>query len=96
MDKYKSKKEASVSNEIAFLTEVQLDILVFPFVQNKDNQYSDSHLDNTSLFLKQREVTLIAKRSATRGAEFVPITMGIPTICIFSSDPNLINSLSNK
>ena len=36
---------------LLYLTEVQLDMPVFHFFQNKDYQYSDSHLDNTSLFL---------------------------------------------
>ena len=45
MDKSKSKKKASVSDEFASFTEVQLDISDLPLVQNKDYQYSVSHLD---------------------------------------------------
>ena len=39
MDKSKSKNWDSVSKEFAFLTEVQWDISVLPFVRNKDYQY---------------------------------------------------------
>ena len=62
-----TKRGLWYQTNLLYLTEVQLDIPVFPFVQNKDYQYSDSHLDNTSLFFKQREVSLITKKSASRG-----------------------------
>ena len=44
IDKFKSKKGASVSDELAN-TEIQFDISDFPFVQNTDYQYSVSYLD---------------------------------------------------
>ena len=39
IDKFKSKNEASVSVELALLTEVPWDISDLPFVQIKDYQY---------------------------------------------------------
>ena len=39
MDKSKSKKGASVSEEFACSTGVQCDISDLPFLQNKDYQY---------------------------------------------------------
>ena len=44
----------------------------------------------------QNEVSLITKKtkSATRGAQLVPI--GIPTICLYNFELNLINILSKR
>ena len=45
MNNTKSKKGHSVSEEFAYLTEVQLDRSDLPFIQYKDIQYSVRHLD---------------------------------------------------
>ena len=39
IDKFKSKNGASVSEELAYFTEVQYDISDLPLVQNKDYKY---------------------------------------------------------
>ena len=39
IDKFNSKNGASVSEEFAYLTEIQRDISDLPIVQNKDYQY---------------------------------------------------------
>ena len=46
LDNFKSKMEALVSNEFALLSEFFFDMFEFPFVLNKDYQYSVNHLFN--------------------------------------------------
>ena len=44
MDKSKSKRGLRYQTSLLYLTGVQLDISDLPFAQNKDYQYSVSHL----------------------------------------------------